>query len=378
MTHLPFFCDLINALAHTRGAGLNPLTETGKTLQENLGDPDLLLFILIDGFGKTFLERLPRSSFLRDSYKRDLLSVFPSTTACAMTSLATGLPVSKHGIPGRYIYLKERNLHADTLAFRERGNKKLLSPQTSLSSLWPFPSLIPHMENKTFSLIPEVLRNSPFERFLCGGTETEGYRDIKSAAEIIAGRVKARGKKDYIFFYLWELDSLCHKIGTDQEEVEHLLIEIDKTLETLSKTLRGKGRMVITADHGHITVKETDKKYLTSFDPLAKILMTPPFGEPRAPQFIVKPERRDEFMTLFYESFGGSFHLYSAAEAEEAGIFGPSPFSDFAKGRFGDFIAVAKDTSLLLYGDSVFAPSSHKGEHGGNLPEERIIPLLIS
>ncbi len=377
MHELPSFCDLIQAVAASREVRDISLTQAGNSLLRELGDEELLVFVLIDGLGKTILEKLPPGSCLRSMHRRDILSVFPSTTACAMTSLATGLYPSDHGIPGRYAYVEERDLHTDTLAFRDREHKELLSPETTIEDLWPYPPLISRMPMQCMSVVPQVLHNSPFDRYLAGTTPSEGYTGIPTAAQMIIDSVFSEGK-GYLFLYLWDLDSLCHKIGPHEPAVDRMLQVIDQSMERLAESLAGRGRLVITADHGHMHIADSDRYIFTDSHPVMEFAKTAPYGEPRSLHFLVKPDAEQSFADRFYDSWGDVFSLYTKQEAEAAGLFGGRSFSLAAQKRFGDFIAVSRDRGILLYDNDRFTPSRNRGEHGGNLPEERVIPLLVS
>lgn len=333
-----------------------------------------ILFVLVDGLGESYLRRLPENSFLRESKEFTLQSVFPSTTASAMTTLATGLPPATHGIPGRYSYLPGSDLQVNTLAFRERFDGSLLSPGQPLSTLWPNPSLIPRIPEPTFTVIPGILRNTPFEGYLCGSTEVEGYTTIENAVDLVQRNIGGQSGKKYYFVYIWELDSLGHEVGTDDERIDSLLLRIDRQLHRLRDITKDYADMIITADHGHINSGE--RTFITPDHPLMDYLATPPYGEPRAVQLRVRPERLGEFAPFFHETFGSSFDLHSMADA--AGFFGAPALSPFAAEHFGTYLAVAKDRNLMIYTPGKPEDAKvNKGEHGGNLPEERLVPLII-
>jgi predicted AlkP superfamily pyrophosphatase or phosphodiesterase len=50
-----------------------------------------LVFLVIDGMGLSFLEKHGKESFIYNSMKRHLTSVFPSTTSAALTALIKGV-----------------------------------------------------------------------------------------------------------------------------------------------------------------------------------------------------------------------------------------------------------------------------------------------
>ena len=67
-----------------------------------------IVLIVLDGMGTDMMERnLSPISFLRRNFTENLTSVFPSTTAAAMTSYYTGLSPNEHGWLGWSLFFKE-------------------------------------------------------------------------------------------------------------------------------------------------------------------------------------------------------------------------------------------------------------------------------
>jgi len=371
-TNQETFHLLSRALARLTRLDMDPAVP--EDLLAEFGAHRPFLFLLVDGLGECCLKRLPGTSFLRSSRETTLWSVFPSTTACALTTLASGLPPAMHGIPGRYSCLPEKELQVNTLAFRERFSGSLLSPDTDLSVLWPHPSLIPATQIPVITIIPEVLNSTPFEEYLCGGRGNIGYRDIEHAVDLTCEVVISGKGRAYYFLYIWELDSLGHEVGTEDEKIDSLLLRLDRQLLRLKDITKNHADMIITADHGHIDSGE--RTFITPEHPLMSYLSTPPYGEPRAVQFKIRPERKKEFASYFDEAFSSSFDLYPMSES--AMLFGAPSLSGFAEKLFGDYLAVARDRNLMIYTPG--NPEEAKvnlGEHGGSLPDERLIPLII-
>ena len=117
----PSFVDLVNALH--RGAGV-PVVSTphGDTLAAHLFDRDHLVIVLVDGMGMAALDE-PAFADLRGRVRMELDSVFPATTACAITTVATGLWPGRHGIPGWYGYLPERDLSVTVLTVHRTSHR---------------------------------------------------------------------------------------------------------------------------------------------------------------------------------------------------------------------------------------------------------------
>ncbi|MFQ6029893.1 MAG: alkaline phosphatase family protein, partial [Dehalococcoidia bacterium] len=93
--------DLSRALASLCGATEVESTPGSEELARLIGPSDHLVFVLVDGLGMVFLDTLPPDSFLRHYLVAELRTVFPSSSATAITSLATGQWPSTHGVTGR-------------------------------------------------------------------------------------------------------------------------------------------------------------------------------------------------------------------------------------------------------------------------------------
>ncbi len=356
------------------------------------GTPRKTVFIIVDGMGESTLERLEPDSFLRRNRRATISSVYPSTTACAMTAVATGLPPALHGLPGRTSYIAERDLHANTLSFRTKaenaplvsGNEKAIhGAPLSPDRFWPFPSLIPSLRIPSFTVIPRILLGSPFARYLCGPSPTAGYPSIAGAVDLLIAEERKLMDRGYLFFYLWDLDARCHEVGPGHASSLALLTEIDGELSRLRRSLDKETRLIITADHGQYDVADADRHAFNPDHPAAKFLLTPPFGEPRAAQLLVKPGKEERFSALFTDAFGEFFDLLPAASKEAAVRFGAASFSPQAERNLGTYLCAARGRSLLLWEDSADSSpgaqkAPHMGEHGGDLPEERLVPLVVA
>ncbi len=112
--------DLVRAILSVTGVD-DALEERAPVeLTATLGDREHLVFILIDGLGVDLLERCAPKGFLAGHRVAELRSVFPSTTAAALTSLATAEYPARHGIPGWWIFLEPYELTATVLPYQER------------------------------------------------------------------------------------------------------------------------------------------------------------------------------------------------------------------------------------------------------------------
>ena len=135
----PSFVDLVNAIHRGVGVAVGPKAHS-EDLAGHLFERDHLVIVLVDGMGMAALDD-PAYADLRSRVRLELDSVYPATTACAITTVATGLWPGEHGVPGWYGYLQERDLSVTVLPFTERHSGRGLSRLgVELAEIWPEPS----------------------------------------------------------------------------------------------------------------------------------------------------------------------------------------------------------------------------------------------
>jgi hypothetical protein len=374
------FSDLISSFAIFLETEEVPITLNGRKLLKKISPSDSIVFVFVDGLGTHFLSRLKDGDFLNKNRIRDLSSVFPSTTSCAMFNCTTGLEPALHGIPGRWSFLRESNLQVNTFTLNERiSGKSCLNEQISTETVWDIPSIYGRTEKDVFFVIPGIFTGSLFEKYLCGSRPVGTYDSISNAVDLTLDLFRNSGVPAFSFLYLMDLDTLLHNHGTESREVDVMLSILNSELERLAVSLPVGVRLCISADHGQITVPPENRTGLYDGDPLLEFLETFPYGEPRVPHFSVKKSREDDFTGSFLERFGEYFYLFSMQEASDSRLFGRNALSNRAKKMYGDYIGIAKEKHTFRYyptGDS--SQTDNLGEHGGSAPEETTIPLIIT
>src|SRR4051794_22458794 len=80
------FIDVLNAIQHELEVeGTPPLRSESAQVLESIKGAEHLVFILVDALGMHLIDRLPESHLLRKHLNQPITSVFPSTTAAAIT-----------------------------------------------------------------------------------------------------------------------------------------------------------------------------------------------------------------------------------------------------------------------------------------------------
>ncbi len=376
----PNLVHLVRALAHLTGADGMQAHPVAQRLAGEIGPAEHLVFVLLDGLGMNLHRRLPPESFLARHFRQELISTCPSTTACALTSVATGEYASRHGVTGWFTYLPTLGISIATLPFVERITGLPLAQRgIRPEDVVPVGPLIPHMTHEPLTCVPANLANTTYNLFTRGGTPGCGYQSIQDAMERVIERVRVAEKPTYTHLYLPEVDTACHRWGVEHPEVFALIAGIDAALERLSAGLGGRARIVVSADHGLIDVAPENQTLLMAGDPLLESLAVPPSGDARMPIFHVRDGKGAAFGEMFRERFGEKFILVGIDEAEDLEMFGPAPLSQTARQRFGDFVAFPYRPASLSY-HPLNKPPGHlyRAVHAGLSPQEMQIPLVVA
>jgi len=369
---------LVQAIYAQCGVQGLALAQPARQLMDQIGPAQNIVFILLDGLGMNLINRLPEDSFLRSHLRGQINATCPSTTAAALTTVTTGLYPGQHGVTGWFTYLPQHGLTAMMLPFSERGtNQPLLSRGIRPEDLLP-PPLLPKMSYRPLTLVPTYIANTPYNVYSRGGTSGQGYEKIQDGIDHVIAAVLTARTPAYVHLYLHDVDTLCHHVGVNHDSVVPLVLGIDAELERLEEAIRGRARIVITADHGLIDVPKAEQTLLMQEDPLIQTLRVPPTGDARMPIFHVKEGQRRAFVELFQQRFGERMVLLDIDRVEQMELLGPKPIAPNARRRFGDFIAFPTRAATVAF----HPPGKPPGElylavHGGLSPQEMKVPLCM-
>lgn len=373
----PGAVDLYRALAAIAGAPSFPREAHAAAIAQLIGNPRHLVFVLADGLGMNLIDRLPADSFLRGHLAMCLNAVFPSSTAPALTALATGAWPAEHAVPTWFTHIPHLGRTAVLLPYQYRGTD-IAVPPGEAALAFPLSAQARYFQRPYGAFTPARIRESTFTRYSAAGAPVFGYQGLEHAVNAIAAATLAAPGPTYSYLYYPDVDSNEHQAGVESRGAWEQLLLLDRELARLRRTLGSDATIVVSADHGQVTVPDDDKWVLPDGDELRRLLRVwPPAGEPRLTSFHVRPGSAGAFAEAFRLRFGEHFLLLSADESESANLFGPGILSPEARGRIGDFIALPVGMAALVYGREPHILAM-KGMHGGLSPQEMRIPLVIA
>lgn len=373
--------DLSRALAGLAGADNVQQTPGSTKISELIGATQHLVFMLADGLGMNLIEELLEHNFLKENLLGELQTVFPSASAVALTSLATGEWPGRHGITGWWTHLPEFRMAAAVLPFVERTNgRSLRTLGVAVEQALPVPSLMAAMKRETWALFPERMAGGVYSVYFSGGKDRFGYSSLRKAVDLTAARIAAADAPTFTYIYAPRVDSEAHACGIRRPEVWTAIREVEREVQRLAEGLDGRGRVVISADHGMLDATSTQKHQLRPSEGALASLRFPPSGDARVLYFHVHEGACEHTRQRLEQSLGDHFFIITGGEAEDLGLFGPGPISAFARDRLGDLIAISKGADVVEY-IAIGGPSrvmSQTSHHSGLTPDEMRIPLVVA
>ncbi|RRQ22545.1 alkaline phosphatase family protein [Thiohalobacter thiocyanaticus] len=363
------------ALGGTTAGPCPPLS--GLDLKQ-LGEARHILLVVIDGLGENILRRFPDSQLARAG-RRVIHSVFPTTTASAITSLLTGRAPRQHGVTGWYQWLREAGVVSTILPFVTRaGGVDLRQLGLSVPQVIDSPPFLASVDRTCRAWLPESIADSTYSATLTAPAARQGYDSLDVLGERLLQQLRLDPEPSLSWVYWPELDSLMHHQGPDSPAVAELFAALDAWWTALTQGLAGTDSLVLlTADHGHIATAEDRHVRLEQHPGLHDCLTLPLCGEPRAASCYVRPAARQRFEHYVTAELADCCTLMPAPDLIEAGWLGPGQSHPELERRLGDYVLLMRDNYVIkdtLAGERRF---SFAGVHSGVSREEMEVPLLV-
>ncbi len=374
--------NLVISLATTVGRARNSLFAAPSC--EDLGDLKQArntVFLIIDGMGAMDVARRGSGSFMSDHGKGRLTSVFPSTTACAVTTSLCGLAPAAHGLTGWYVRDDRFGGILAPLPMQRRDGLPL-SGWWKMQRLFAYPSIFQLMKCRSVMVSHEHILGSPFNmRHSRGVARRYGYRSVDEMVATIVTAVRDLGSRGgFVHAYHADYDALAHAHGIGSLQCTEHFERLNEALNRISKALAGSDTaLVVTADHGFIDSPPEQQVCLNDYPQLMMHLDGPLWGERRVAYARVRAGREASFAQDFAQALGDRFFLRRSNDIVDAGLFGPaSKPNPRLRERVGDFTILGKgDWSIH---DRVENERTHAmiGMHAGVSADEMLIPRVVA
>ncbi len=356
-----------------------------------------VVFVVLDGFGyRMWADFGNDTGFFGRIAKRGLLmpitSIFPSTTAAAITSINTGLTPLEHGLPEWIIYMREIGMIINTLPFTAYMTEKY----TSLSDLGVDSKIL--YDGKTVyeklneegitshTFTARNIAESAYTRLIKRGSHGNPYVHPSDAVVKLRRVLESERKKTYVNLYMDNIDSATHTYGPFTEESRAEIGAISQVfkmqlLDKIDKSAAKDTLVLVTADHGHTSINPSKTTFMNDDRKLAGFLASDrgskilPTGSPRGVFLHINESDIERAYAHLSEKFDGTARIMRTRDAVSAGLFGSGkPHKKFGE-RAGDILILPKDHESIWYEHVKGRKQKYIGVHGGLSKNEMLIPL---
>ncbi|MBL8476591.1 MAG: alkaline phosphatase family protein [Methyloversatilis sp.] len=374
--------DLMDSVARARG-GMTAGQGLRDVVTSGWRDARTVVLLVLDGVGMKQLELLPDDSFLRRNGTHALTSVFPSTTAAAITTFMTARAPAVHGLTGWHVRFDEPGLDGRVLAIlpvTPRGSHDVsalrLTPDEILARVCRTGSMFGSLPGDSCVVSPADIVDSPFNRRHSAGARRIGHNGFPDMLDQIDCALRAPSPPSYVYAYWPDFDHCAHQRGATSDEAGALLRAADAALSHwVQAQPRGDTLLLVTADHGFIDGPPQRLIDMEDLPPLADCLAAPLSGERRAVFCHVKPGRERDFERAA-QALDHACTVWRSADLQAAGRFGPGAPHPKLLSRVGDFTLEMGDDWTLR--DKMPGERRHRlvGVHGGTHADEMTVPLV--
>jgi hypothetical protein len=322
-----------------------------------------IVLLVLDGLGWEQLhERAALAPTLTAMDGLAITSVAPSTTATALTSIATGRPPADHGILGYRISVGHGEVLNVLRWSIDGADARQTVPPLDFQRLPAFAGTHPPVVTKSH------FQTTGFTSAHLIGTRLVGWR-LPSTIAVEVRRLLDEDEP-FVYAYYDGIDHVAHAHGFGPH-YDAELVAADRLVADLVALLPPGAVLVVTADHGQVQVGNA----LLTIDETVCADVEMLSGEARFRWLHARPGTAKRLADRAREAHGDVAWVHTREELESAGWFGgPLPV---------DLLDRVGDVALVPFEPVAFIDPADTGEtalvcrHGSLTPAEAWVPLLV-
>ncbi|MGH3754011.1 MAG: alkaline phosphatase family protein [Pseudonocardiaceae bacterium] len=349
--------------------------------QLRLSPARAVCLLLVDGLGwqalRAHSEDAPFLTSLADG-SAPIAVGFPATTATSVATLGTGLPAGQHGIVG-FSFAIPDGLLINALSWRTHGDRPGVDLRDRFvpEDVQPVPTALERAAAagvRVTLAVPHLHQGTGLTRAVLRGGELRGVHVLGDLAATALAALSG-SERALCYAYHGDLDLLGHVYGVGSLPWRLQLNHIDRLASMIAERLPPDGRLVVTADHGMVTVPEQSR---IDFDtePALQAGVHLLGGEPRARYLYTEPGATDDVLATWRSTIGDRAWIVTRDEAIAHEWFGPV-VDDRVRARIGDIVVAAR-TDIAVVRSIVRSRSAPLiGHHGSLTAAEQLVPLLV-
>lgn len=336
-----------------------------------------VVLIVLDGLGYNHL--INKNSKLKKNLRGRITSVFPPTTASAITTFMTGTAPQQHALTGWFMHLKELGVVAKILPFSPRvGGKDFTNYKIKVEDILDVRCFSEKIRASSYVVQRKKTANSSYSKANSKKSKILSYTTFNGFLRQINKIINSHNQRKYIYAYWPKLDSIGHEHGMNSKKAEKHFQEIDKKILLFVKNIRNTNTtLIITADYGLVDTPKERLIKLEDHPKLKECLTLPLCGDSRTAYCYVHPSKTKQFENYVKTKLNKFCKLYKNHELIKKhyyGLFEPNPR---LIERIGDYVLIMKENYVLK--DNILKQKRdfHIGNHGGISEDEMFVPLIV-
>jgi type I phosphodiesterase/nucleotide pyrophosphatase len=346
-----------------------------------------IALVLIDGFGRAFLERHAGHPLLRRLEHEGQIvpveSMFPTTTTAHLTTLYTTLPVGEHGLYEWNVYEPSLDAIITPMLFCYAGDAArdtLLRAGVEPGLLWPSaPTFYERLARDGVAshvFGPATFTPSTVDGVLARGADVHPVIDLTSGLAALGATLHAADGPAYAYFYWDEVDATGHQYGPSSRQ---FAAAAQRCLDALDAGLRAlpEGTIVLlAADHGQVDVDPATTVYVNEAWPeVVGLLARDRRGRPLVPAgsardlFLhCRPEAIGELVDGLERLLGERATVHRVADVVAAGWLGT--VGERLRARLADVCVLPAPRETVWWRERHRFDMRFRGHHGGLTTDE--------
>jgi hypothetical protein len=327
-----------------------------------------IVLLVLDGLGWEQLRARPTLAPTLSGavgIEQPITSVAPTTTACALTSITTGLAPNAHGLLGYRLALDGEVLDALhwTVGSRRARDSRRTVPARRFQPRLPFAGAsrpVPVVSRSEFG-------GTGFTAAHLGDSPLHGYRVI-SSLPIEVGRLVAAGEP-FVYAYYDGIDRVAHTSGLG-ELYDAELRSVDHLVAEVADQLPDGAVLVVTADHGQIDVGPKLELLGREIMELVSFMS----GEGRFRWLHARLGAADDLLEAAAGRYAETTWVKARDQVIDEGLFGGPVGMEFLP-RLGDVALIPQDP-IAFIDPADTGESRLFSRHGSLTPDEMLVPLV--
>ncbi|MCU1358435.1 MAG: putative Type phosphodiesterase/nucleotide pyrophosphatase [Acidimicrobiales bacterium] len=331
-------------------------------LPERALDAGQVVLLVLDGLGwEQLQDRRHLAPTLSALVGGPITSVAPSTTATALTSIATGLTPGEHGVVGYRVAVDHEVLNVLRWSTAGGDARKRIDPHR----FQPFPAFC---SQRPCIVTKAEFVTSGFSGAHLAEVRFHGYR-VPSTL-VVEVRQALRSGEPFVYAYYDGIDKVAHEYGLG-EHYDAELVAVDRLVADVLECLPRDASLVITADHGQVDVGDR----LVDLHPDVAAHVSFQSGEGRFRWLHARPGRSEALFDAAVARHSDTAWVRTRKDTVAEGWWGET-VTDVAVQRLGDVALVAHQPVSFTDSNDT-GPFKLIGRHGSLTPAEMYVPLLV-